>query len=111
MSTLRMRSWHSVDRRSTVLREDVFNVETRLWARDNPHDIRERVSVSVSTGIVGGVIVDPYLLPNRLTAPWYRDSLETLLSGLLEVVSLSVRQKLWFQRNGTPSQYVEDIRQ
>jgi hypothetical protein len=80
--------------------EGVFNVyNSHLWARDNPYVIRERgyqvcFSVSVWAGIVGDIVVGPYLLPDRLTAQRYRDFLETVLPGLLEVVSLAVRQRL-----------------
>jgi hypothetical protein len=62
-------------------REGVFNVHnSHLWARDNPHAIRERVyqvrfSVSIWAGIVEVIVVGPYLLPDRLTAQRYRDFL------------------------------------
>jgi hypothetical protein len=94
----------------------VFNVHnSHLWARDNPHAIRERgyqvrFSISVWAGIVGDIVVGPYLLPDRLTAQRYRDFLETLLPGLLESVPLAVTQT-WFQQDGTPEHYGEDFRQ
>jgi hypothetical protein len=87
-------------------REGVFNVHnSQLWARDNPHAMRERgyqvrFSVSIWAGIVGDIVVGPYLLPDRLTAQRYRDFLETVLPGLLEDVPLAVRQRLWFQHDG-----------
>lgn len=37
--------------------------------------------------------------------------LETVLPGLLEGVLVSVRQRLWFQHDGAPAHYGEDIRQ
>jgi hypothetical protein len=95
----------------------VFNVHNRqLWARDNSHAIRERwyqvrFSVSVWAGIVGDNVVGPYLLPDRLTAQQYSDILETVLPGLLEDVPLAVRQSLWFQHDGAPAHYEEDVRQ
>jgi hypothetical protein len=98
-------------------REGVFNVlNSHLWAQDNPHAIRERgyqvrFSVSVWDGIVGDIVVGLYLLPDRLTAQRYRDFLETVLSGLLEYEPLAVRQKLWFQHDGAPAHYGEDVRQ
>jgi hypothetical protein len=54
-------------------REGVFNVHNSyLWARDNPHAVRERryqvrLSVSVWAGIVGDIVVGSYLLSDRLT--------------------------------------------
>jgi hypothetical protein len=98
-------------------REGVFNVHnSHLWARDNPHAIRERgcqvcFRVSVWAGIVGDIVVGPYLLPGRLTAQRYRDFLKTVLPGLLEDVPLTVRQRLWFQHDGAPAHYREDVRQ
>jgi hypothetical protein len=96
-------------------REGVFNVlNSHLWARDNPHAIRERgyqvrFIVSVWAGIVGDIVVGPYLLPDKLTAQQYRDFLETVLPGLLQDVPLAVRQRLWFQHDGAPAHYGEDI--
>jgi hypothetical protein len=54
------------------LHESVSNVRNgHLWARDNPHFTREqgykiRFSVRVWTGIVEGIDVGPYMLPDRL---------------------------------------------
>jgi hypothetical protein len=91
---------HSMERRSVFYSWGCVH-NSHLWAWDNPHAIRERgyqvhFSVSVWAGIVGYVVVGPYLLPDRLTPQRYRDFLETVLSGLLEYVSLVVRQRLWF---------------
>jgi hypothetical protein len=99
------------------IREGVFNIHNSdFWARDNPHAIHERgyqvrFSVSVWAGTVGDIVVGPYLLPDRLTAQRYRDFLETVLLGLLEDVPLAVRQRLWFQHDGAPAHYGEDVRQ
>jgi hypothetical protein len=53
--------------------------------------------------------MDPCLLPDRLSAQQYHDFLETVILGLLEGVPLSVRQRLWFQHNGTPLYYGDDV--
>jgi hypothetical protein len=98
-------------------RDGAFNVHnSHLWARDNPHAIREhgyqvRFSVIVWAGIAVDIIVGPYLLLDRLTAQRYRDFLETVLLVLLEDVPLAVRQRLWFQHDGAPACYGEDVRQ
>jgi hypothetical protein len=68
-----------------------------------------RFSVSVWAGIVWDTAVGPCLLCDRLTAQRYHDFLETLLPGLLEDVPLAVRQILWFQHDGAPAHYGEDI--
>jgi hypothetical protein len=46
--------------------------------------------------------VGPWLLPDSLTAQRQRDFLETVLPGLVEVVPLTVRHRLWFQHDGAP---------
>jgi hypothetical protein len=73
---------------------NVYN--SHLWARDNLHAIREhgyqvRSSVSVWGGIVGDIVLGPYLLPDTLIAQQYLDFLETVLPGLLEDVPLVMR--------------------
>jgi hypothetical protein len=105
----RLRHQHTAD-------EIRLHVERHLWARNNPHYIRGlgyqvHFSVGVWTGIVGDIIVDPYLLHDRFTAQQYRDFLKSILLGLLEDVPPAVKQKVWFQHKETPSHYVEGIRQ
>jgi hypothetical protein len=98
-------------------REGVFNAHnSRLWARYNPHAIRERgyqvrFSVSVWADIVRDIVMGPYLLPGRLTAQRYRDFLETVLPGLLEDVPVAVWPRWWFQHDRAPAHYGEDVRQ
>jgi hypothetical protein len=111
VNTLRISSFsqHSVDRRRVFTREGLFSVHnSHLWARDNPHAIRERgyrvrFSVSLWAGIVGDIVVGSYLLPDRLTDQRYRDCLETVLPGLTEGVPLALRQRLWFHDDGAPA--------
>jgi hypothetical protein len=95
-------------------REGLFNVH--VLARNNPHAVSERgyqvrFSLSVWAGIVGIIVVGPYLLPDKLTAQRYRDILETVLPGLFEDVPLAVRQRTWFQQDGAPAHYGENGRQ
>jgi hypothetical protein len=54
--------------------EDMFSVHnSHRWARDNNHAIHDRgyqvcFSVTVWAGIIGDVVVGPFLLHDRLTA-------------------------------------------
>jgi hypothetical protein len=41
----------------------------------------------------------------------YRDILEIVLPGTLEIVPPAVRQRLWIQHDGAPAHYGEDFRQ
>jgi hypothetical protein len=67
INTLRINSFYTIFCAQTK-REGVFNVHnSHLWARDNPHAIREcgyqvRFSVNIWAGIVGDIGVGPYLL-------------------------------------------------
>jgi hypothetical protein len=94
----------------------VFNLHSNYpWAQDNPHVIRERGNqvhfrVSIWARNIKDIVVGPCLLPDRVTAQRYRDSLGTVQPGLLEDVPLAVRQRLWFQHGGDPMHYGEDVR-
>jgi hypothetical protein len=68
--------------------EGAFNVHNHhLRAWDNPCAIckrgyQVRFSVSFRDGIVGDIVVGPYLLHSRMTAQRYCDFPETVLPGL-----------------------------
>jgi hypothetical protein len=61
-------------------------------------------------GIVDDIAMGTYLVPEKLSAPRHRDFLQNVLPGLLEVVALAARQRLWFQQDGAPVRYEEDAR-
>jgi hypothetical protein len=89
---------------------------SNLLGWDNLQVIRVHVdqvhfSISVWTGIVGAIVISPYLLSDSLTAQRYCHYQETVLPGLLEDVPLAVRQRLWFQHDWAPEYYGEDVRQ
>jgi hypothetical protein len=94
--------------------EGVFNINSNhLWAQDNSYAICEcqyqvRFSVSIWAGFIRDIVMGPYLLPERLTAQWYHDFLETVLLELLQDVPLAMRQRLWFLHETTPVHYGED---
>jgi hypothetical protein len=87
-----------------------------LCARDNPHATCEhgykfRSRVSVWAGIIGDIVLGPYLLSERLTSQRYRGFQETVLPWLHEDMPLVARQKLWFQHDGSQVHCRADIRQ
>jgi hypothetical protein len=107
---------HSVDRRSVfyswgcVQRSQQSPLGTgessccpRTW-------VSSVSSLSVRACIVGDIVVGPYVLPDRLNSQGYRDFMETILPGLFEDVPLAVRQRSWFQHDGAPAHYGEDVR-
>jgi hypothetical protein len=54
--------------------------------------------------------VDPCLLPDSLNDQWYRDFLETVLPGLLDVMSIAVIKSFWLQHERAPAHKREDGR-
>jgi hypothetical protein len=68
------------------------------------------LSINACTGIVGAIVVGPYLLRDRLTAVRYRSFLETVLLGLPEDALLVVRQK-WLRHDIAPAHYGQAVRQ
>ncbi|CAH1968563.1 unnamed protein product [Acanthoscelides obtectus] len=71
----------------------------------NPHAVRrahfqQTFSVNVWAGMVNGMLIEPFILPNRLDGMQYLDFLRNILPSLLEDVPLSVRQSMWFLHDG-----------
>lgn len=57
-------------------------------------------SVNVWCGIIGGNLIEPYFIDGNLNGAKYRNFLEETLPGLLEDLTLDVRQTMWFQHDG-----------
>jgi hypothetical protein len=66
---------------------------------------QQRFSINVWCGIVHDPLIDPYVLPSRLTGPVYRDFLEQSLPELLENVPLHVRRRMWLMHDGAPAHF------
>jgi hypothetical protein len=84
-------------------REGVFNVQnSHLWSRASLHATRALgYQVCFSLNVYrGGHPRGPLLLPRRLDARRYCVLIQTAVPGLLEDVSLPVRQGLWFWNDG-----------
>jgi hypothetical protein len=63
---------------------------SHLWAQDNPHAVHEygyevHFIVRVWAGIVRVVVMDPYLLPDRLTAQQYHILWKLIYRGYLKM--------------------------
>jgi hypothetical protein len=85
---------HSVDRHIRVLRVNVcsasITVTSEHWVIMLSANVSIRFRVSGWAGIVWDIVMDPYMLSDRLTGQWYREFLETILPGLLEDVPLAM---------------------
>lgn len=86
------------------------------WAKENPHWLREvdhqnRWSLNVWCGIVEGKIIGPHFLDQTLNGERFLEFLNVSLPPLLEDVSLETRRNMWFQLDGCPAHYNQNVRQ
>jgi hypothetical protein len=86
----------------------VFNVHrSQVRARDNPHAIHERrYQVRFSASVWSGIVVGPYLLPDRLSAQRYHHFLETVLSyrGYLQCAPRRLAEVVVWERRSSSTQ-------
>lgn len=85
------------------------------WSDRNPHWMREvdrqnRWSVNVWCGIVNGRIIGPHIFDGVLTGEIYLNFLEFHLPVLLEDIPLQTRINMWFQHDGCPAHYSNNVR-
>jgi hypothetical protein len=86
------------------------------WSYSNPHAIREhhhqaRFSVNVWAGILGDKILGPYFIEGHLTGGTYLEMLQGVISEFLEDVPLVYLQDFYFQQDGAPPHYAQQVRQ
>lgn len=101
---------------ASFTREGVFNTHnSHVWANQNPHGTtvraaQQRFAVNVWTGIVGDCLLGPYLLPSRLDCANYLIFLQTVLPGLMNEVPAVILRRMWFQHDGAPAHFANDVR-
>jgi hypothetical protein len=66
-------------------------------------------SLTIPRGIIDDHLIDPYLLPLRLTGDIYLTFIQEILPELLEVVPLEVRREMWFQHDGAPTHFTNVV--
>jgi len=86
------------------------------WARNNPRWMREvqhqgRWSINVWCGILGGIIIGPFIFDQPLTGEIYLNFLTNHLPVLLENVPLETRRNMFFQHDGCPAHFSVMVRQ
>ncbi|GFX14995.1 uncharacterized protein TNCV_4897631 [Trichonephila clavipes] len=99
-------------------REGIFNTpNSHSWAAANPHVTRTRAAqdrflVNVWAGILGDHLIEPYILPDRLTGPRYQIFLEQVLAELLDSahVTAATRTSMGFQQDGAPAHFSISVR-
>ena len=101
---------------ATFTREGIFNTQNaRNWAHANqqatrPRADQNRFTVNVWAGIVNDYLLGPHLLPTTLDGRKYLDFLQRILPELLRGVPDAVRNRMWFQHDGAPAHYHNDVR-
>lgn len=83
---------------------------THYWSTENPHWLREMNNqhmwiLNTWCAIIGDQIIGPYFFDQTLNGNLYSQSLNNALSELLEDVSLTTRQVMWFQQDGCPAHF------
>lgn len=86
------------------------------WSRSNPHWMQQvqhqgRWSVNVWCGVLGGRIIGPFIFHQRLNGAAYLNFLRNHLPLFLDEVPLNIRRNMFFQHDGCPAHFAENVRQ
>lgn len=97
-------------------RDGVTNFRnSHIWANENPHAIvqrnsQHRFSLNVWCGIVDNVLIGPHFFDERLTGELYLNFLRTVVPDLLVAANVN-RRGLFFQHDGAPPHFYQQVRQ
>ncbi|GFX81413.1 DUF4817 domain-containing protein [Trichonephila clavipes] len=69
----------------------------------------ERWSLNVWAGILGDRLLEPYMLPERLSGQSYLVFLNEVLTEFLDDIPLAAIQGLWFQHDGDPAHFCAPV--
>lgn len=102
---------------ASFTRDGVLNLHNmHVWAHENPrctraHASQRRFSINVWAGIIGDMLIGPYLLPERLDGNTYHTFLERVLPDLMVNVPAATRRNMWFQHDGAPAHFSHSVRE
>lgn len=87
---------------------------TRYWAQQNQHEMRQgnfqdRFGVNVWAGIVGNIIIGPILFQGHLTGVRYLRFLQNEIEYYLDNLPLGVLRQIYFQQDGAPPQNTREV--
>jgi SOS response regulatory protein OraA/RecX len=85
-----------------------YSTNNPLFIR--PIDRQNQWSLNVWGGIVDRCVIGPYFFDSPLNGNLYLNFIQNNLPVLLEDVSLNVRARLWYQHDGAPAHYSENVR-
>ncbi|XP_066145915.1 uncharacterized protein [Euwallacea fornicatus] len=101
---------------ASFTRDKAFNIHnTHYWEYENPKVVRRthfqhRFSVNIWAGIIGNRLIGPVVFPNRLTAQHYLHFLQNELAGLLEDIPLHTRLQMYYQQDGAPAHFGNNVK-
>lgn len=86
------------------------------WSETNPRWMREvqlqgRWSINVWCGVLGGMIIGPYIFNEPVNGDNYLNFLTNILPTLLEDVPLATRRSMIFQLDGCPAHFSRNVRE
>lgn len=62
-------------------------------------------------GIIGNILIGPFVLDERLNGEGYLQILQEHLNGLMEDVPLDIRRRMWYMHDGAPPRFNRLVRQ
>ena len=60
-------------------------------------------------GILGDYLLGPVIIPNRLNGAAYREFIQNTLPLLMEEITLPIRREMWFQHDGAPAHFSQQV--
>jgi hypothetical protein len=103
---------------ATFHRDGINNTHNaHQWSADNPFasvesNFQHRFSVNVWCGMIDDHLIGPAILENRVNGQSYLEFLQNnLFSPLLENVPLAKRMNMYFQHDGAPPHYTNQVMQ
>ena len=87
-----------------------------MWSHDNPHEtgvtnFQRRFSVNVRCGVFGKKLIGSFVFDNNLTGNTYEVFLRNELPGLLGDILLIIMSQMYFQHDGSPPHYPQQVRE
>lgn len=100
---------------SQFTRDGITNFHNlHTWAAENPHSKKQtsfqhRFSVNVWAGVIGDMLIGPFILPPRLNGEFYLQFLQNDLPLLLDDVPILSRISHTYQQDGAPCHYDRNV--
>jgi len=69
-----------------------------------------RFTVNLFCGVLGNMVIGPFVFDNNLTGNAYEVFLRNELPNLLKNIPLKIRRQMYFQLDGVPPHYTRHVR-